>query len=170
MTASQTTVTAEEYERLQASGREVAGNRERATVEAVSVDDDRATLVLSFDWTDDRERVAFDLDSEREVLGLKALAGARGYAYDQLPYLEDERVEVVYLDGSWRPAATLPDVDSNALTDAAGGAEPGPLTRAYRRTLRRVEDVTGTDVILAAIATKKVLVAAAVVYLVVASV
>jgi hypothetical protein len=79
-------------------------------------------------------------------------------------------VTAVYLDGSWHPAETLPDVESNLLTDSATGPDPGPLTRAYRRTAERVESVTGTDVILAIIVVKKLLVTAAIVYLVAASV
>lgn len=171
MTATEQEVTTAEYETLQASGREVAGNREAATVESVTVGEDTATVVLAFDWTAERERVTFDLDSERAVLGLKALARAHGYGFDQLPHLEGERITVVYLDGSWHPAETLPDVESNLLTETATDAvQPGPLTRTHRRTVERVEDLTGTDVILAVIVLKKLLVASAIIYLVVASV
>lgn len=158
--------TATEYETLQSSRREVAGNREQATVRDVDVGETTVRLELGFDWTSDGQTVTFDLDSEREVLGLKALARSRGYDYDHLPYLEGEPVTVVYLDGEWQPAATLPDADANVLTDTATAAdEPGPVTRAYEGLLGRAEELTSRDVIVAAVVIKKLLIATALVYL-----
>lgn len=157
---------AAEFETLETSGREVAGNQESATVRDVFVGDRTARIVLAFDWTAETEIVEFDLDSERDVLELKSLARSRGYAFEQLPYLEGEQITAVYLDGQWLPAETVPDVDANVLTDATPDTPAaGPITRTYDALLDRVEEVTSKDVILAAIALKKILIAAALVYL-----
>lgn len=159
-----------EYETLQSSRREVAGNREQANVRDVNVSEETVSLQLGFDWTNETQSVAFDLDSEREVLGPKALAHSRGFRYDQLPSLEGEAITVIYLDGEWQPAATLPDVEANVLTETATvTGEPGPLSRAYEELLARIEEITGKDVILAAIVLKKLLIASALVYLLVTS-
>lgn len=158
--------TATEFETLQSSGREVAGNQEPATVEDVSVGERTARIVLAFDWTTETETVEFDLDSEREVLELKSLARAHGYEFEQLHYLEGEEITAVYLDGRWLPAETVPDVDANVLTDSApeiGGA--GPIARTHDALRERLEEVTSKDVVIAAIALKKILIAAALVYL-----
>lgn len=164
-------LSADEFETLQASGREVAGNQEPATVTSVHVGPDTATLELSFDWKRTTDTVSFDLDSEREVLGLKSLARAHGYEYDQLPYLEGEELTAVYLDGEWVPAATLPDVDANVLTDTASAPEAdGPLARAYDGLQRRAEELTSRDVIIGVVIAKKIVIATALVYLLLTSV
>jgi hypothetical protein len=159
-------LSADEFETLQASGREVAGNQELATVTSVTVGPDTARLELSFDWKRETDTASFDLDCEREVLQLKSLARGHGYAYDQLPYLEGEELAAVYLDGGWVPAATLPDVDANVLTETATEPSgPGPVARVHDGLQRRAEEVTSRDVVLAVVVLKKILIAGALVYL-----
>ena len=158
--------TDDEYETLQTSKREIAGNEEPATIADVTVGATTARLRLEFDWKDDGETVAFDLDSERDVMELKTLARGLGYDYDHLPYLEGETITAVYLDGEWVPAATLPDAGPDALGDTSTGRR-NPLARAYKGVTSRVDGVSGHQLLTAVIVVKKLLVAAAIVYLLV---
>jgi hypothetical protein len=162
--------TREEYETLQRSEREIAGNEEVAVVEDVFIGDDLVRLSLRFDWKRDTEAVEFVLDRERDVLELQSVTGALGYEYDQLPHVEGERLPVVYLDGGWVPAAALPDSGPARLTET-GTATPdsGPSLAAWAaRTLGGwVDDITAKKVVLGVIITKKLLIASALVYLLV---
>lgn len=165
---SGTEYSAADYETLQASGREIAGNRERATVDEVTVGEGTAWLSLSFDWKRETATLEYDLDREREVLKLKSLAGSLGYDFDHLPYLEGETIPVVYLDGQWVPAATLPDVEANVLAgDGGASGGPGLLARTYGSIGRRVENATQEELIVAAVVLKKLLIALAIVYVLV---
>lgn len=158
--------TDDEYETLQRSEREIAGNRERATVTDVTVGDDTAQLAFDFDWKPESESVRFDLDSEREVMELKSVAAAAGYEYDQLPYLEDETIPVVYVDDRWVPAAALPDGGPAALSGTPP-AVPSLADRAYRRLSDWLDDLTARSVVLGVIVLKKLLIVSALVYLLV---
>ncbi|WP_123538253.1 hypothetical protein [Halosimplex salinum] len=158
--------TDDEYETLQRSEREIAGNRERATVTDVTVGDDTARLAFGFDWKPESESVTFDLDRERDVMELQSVAAAAGYEYDQLPYLEDEPITVAYLDGRWVPAAALPDGGPASLSDASPTA-PSLTDRTRRRASEWLDDLTVQSVVLGVIVTKKLLIVSALVYLIV---
>lgn len=158
--------TDDEYETLQTSKREIAGNEEPAQIDDVYVGSDTARLHLQFDWTDDGETVEFDLDSEREVMELKTLARNLGYDYDHLPYLEGETVTAVYLDDGWVPAATLPDAGPDVLGDTSAGQQ-SRVSRAYKRATARFDGFSTQQLLLAVIALKKLLIAGAIVYLLV---
>lgn len=159
--------TDDEYETLQTSKREIAGNEEPARIVDVRVGASTARLKLEFDWKEGSEIAEFDLDSERDVMELKTLARGLGYDYDHLPYLEGETITAVYLDGEWVPAATLPDAEGDVLGDASTG-RPDPLSRAYRVATRRVGDLSTNKLLIAVIVFKKLLIASAIVYLLVA--
>ncbi|WP_135363876.1 hypothetical protein [Halosimplex halophilum] len=159
--------TDDEYERLRRSERELTGNRERATVTDVAVGEDTARLTLGFEWTADSESVGYDLDDARDVMELKAVAADAGYGYDQLFHLEGETIPVVYLEDGWVPAAALP----GGGPGGAGGAaqrSPSLADSAYRRLTDWVDDLTARSVVLGVIVTKKLLIASALVYLMVA--
>lgn len=158
--------TDDEYETLQRSEREIAGNRESAAFTAVTIVDDTARLTLGFDWKPGEESITYDLDSERDVMELKSVAAAAGYEYDQLPYLEGESVDVVYLDERWTPAAALPDGGPHALTDQSR-AGPSLVDSTYRRLSDWFDDVTAQSVVLTVIVVKKLLIVSALVYLMV---
>lgn len=163
---AETEYTHEEFETLQRSEREIAGNEEVAVVEDVSVVEDVARLSLAFDWKDGMESVAFDLDRERDVMELKSVTSALGYEYDQLPYIEGERLPVVYLDDGWVPTPALPDDGPAQLTEAP---DPRPSLSAWAaRTMSGwVDDITARKVVLGVIVAKKLLIALALVYLLV---
>lgn len=158
--------TDDEYETLRTSEREIAGNEEVVAIDDVVVGGDEVRIALAFDWTDDRETIAFDLDRERDVMELKTLAGALGYEYDQLPYLEGETVTAVYLDGQWVPAPTLPDAGPATLSDASADG-PNAAVGAYKRLRCRLGEVTAKQAVLAVVLGKKLLIVGALVYLIV---
>lgn len=159
------TYTTDEYQTLRQRRREIAGNEELATVGDVTLTDSTATLALSFEWADSDERVSFDLTSERDVLALESLAEAAGYDFDHLPYLEDERVGVTYLDGGWVPTATLPTPHDSDVFDDDGRRVPGLAERATRWLDARIEGIEARDVVLGVIVLKKLLIVSALVYL-----
>ncbi len=101
------------------------------------------------------------------VKELKAVAADAGYEYDQLFHLEGETIPVVYLEDGWEPAAALP----GGGPGTAGGAaqrSPSLADSAYRRLTDWVDDLTARSVVLGVIVTKKLLIASALVYLMVA--
>jgi hypothetical protein len=161
------TYTTDEYQTLQRHRRQVAGNEEVATVSDVTLTDSTATLSLAVEWADSDERVSFDLTSERDVLALESLAEAAGYDFDHLPYLEDERVGITYLDGEWVPTATLPTPrDSSAFgSDGTNRHVPGLAERATDWLDARVDSIEARDVVLGVIVLKKLLIVSALVYL-----
>jgi hypothetical protein len=159
------TYTTDEYQTLQQHRREVAGNEESATVADVTLRDSTATLTLSFEWADTTDQRTFDLTSERDVLALESLAESAGYDFDHLPYLEDERIGVTYLDGEWVPTATLPTAhDSDVFADS-GRTVPSLTERATNWLDDRLDTVEAKDVVLGVIVFKKLLIASALVYL-----
>ncbi|ELZ20322.1 hypothetical protein C475_21152 [Halosimplex carlsbadense 2-9-1] len=159
--------TDDEYERLQRSERELTGNRERAEITDVAVVDDTARLTFGFEWTPEPDSVSYDLDDARDVMELKSVAGAAGYEYDQLPYLEGETIPVVYLDDGWVPAAALPGGGPETAGER-GRQGPSLVDSAYRRLADRLDDITARSVVLGVIVVKKLLIASALVYLLVA--
>jgi hypothetical protein len=159
------TYTTDEYRTLQQHRREVAGNEEWATVAEVTLTDSTATLSLSFEWADAPQQRTFDLTSERDVLALESLAESAGYDFDHLPYLEDERIGVTYLDGEWVPTATLPAPRDSDVFDDSGRSVPGITERATQWLDERIDAVEAKDVVLGVIVLKKLLIASALVYL-----
>lgn len=162
------TYTTDEYQTLQQRRREVAGNEETATVDDVTLTDSTATLRLGFEWGETTEELQFDLTSERDVLALETLAETAGYDFDHLPYLEDERIGVTYLDGEWVPTATLPTPGHSDVFDDGSPAVPGLAERATRWLDARIEGIEAKQVVLGAIVIKKLLIASALVYLLIA--
>lgn len=158
--------TDDEYETLQRSEREIAGNTEQAEVTNVSVVDNTAELTFGFDWKPGHESVTYDLDSERDVMELKSVAETVGYDYDQLPYLEGETIPVVYLDDGWVPAAALPDGGPAALGETSP-AVPSLADRAYGTLSDWTDEITAQSVVLGVIVVKKLLIVSALVYLLV---
>jgi hypothetical protein len=101
------TTSTEEYELLTAKQKERERNTETATVEGVRVTRAQVNLSLTFDWTADSTRLVYDLDDERDVRKLEALADEHGFEFAQVGHLEGLSIPVRYTSRGWVPTTYL---------------------------------------------------------------
>lgn len=166
--------TPSEYEHLRTKKKERQGNAERASVRNVFVDESRVVLTLSFEWTTDAERLVYDLDDDREVLKLEALAESKGFAFEQLPFLEGETLTVVYTGSEWVPEAHVAHVEGEGSARETLLTELRLLARelarspkALRRLVRTSQTLTTKQLVIAVIVVKKLVIVALLVWLLV---
>ncbi|WP_135824082.1 hypothetical protein [Halorussus ruber] len=156
-----------EYERLRTKKKERQGNAERAEVRDVFVGERRVVLTVGFDWTTDTERLVYDLDSDREVLKLEALAESKGFDFEQVSFLEAEEIPVVYTGSEWVPEAHVEYVEGEGSAGQTFVTELRLLVRELARSpkvLRRLVRVSRTmttkQLVIAVIIVKKLIIVA----------
>lgn len=126
--------TTSEYERLRTKKKQRQGNAEQATVTDVFVGEDQVVLTAGFDWTSDTERFPYDLDDDRDVLKLEALADSKGFDFEQVSFLEGEPLEVVYTGSEWVPEAHVAYVEGEGSASETFRTELRLLVREMART------------------------------------
>ncbi|WP_243700431.1 hypothetical protein [Halorussus pelagicus] len=162
-----------EYERLRTKKKERTGNTEEATVRDVFVGESRVVLTAGFPWTTDTERLVYDLDSDRDVLKLEALAESKGFDFEQVSFLDGESLSVVYTCGEWVPEAQIEYVEgegsasSTFLTELRLlGRELARSPKFLRRLVRLSRTMTTKQAVIAVILVKKLIILALVAWLV----
>lgn len=171
-TVNDSSETTSEYEHLRTKRKERRGNVERAEVRTVFVGESQVVLTLAFEWTTDTERRVYDLDDDRDVLNLEALAESRGYAFEQLPFLEGETLDVRYVGGEWLPDAHAGHVEGEGSARETFLTELRLLARelarspkALRRVVRLSRTMSTKQLVLAVVIVKKLIVVALLVWL-----
>jgi hypothetical protein len=163
---------ASDYEHLRHKRKETEGTVELAEVVDVWVGEDEVVCRFAFEWSSERVRRRYDLDSDRDVARLEALCETNGLAFEQATHLAEALVELTYTGDEWVPTA------ETAYTDGEGGAvetfraESRLLVRELatapaflRRGVERVRGLTMTQTIVAVVLVKKVAIIALVAYL-----
>ncbi|WP_137285061.1 hypothetical protein [Halorussus salinisoli] len=170
---SKSDATQTEYERLRTKKKEREGNAEQAEILDVFVDERRVVFTVGFEWTTDAERLVYDLDSDRDVLELEALAESQSFDFEQVSFLEGETLTVVYAGGEWVPEATLAHVEGEGSVRRTFLTELRLLARelarspkALRRLVRVPRTMTTKQLILAVVVVKKLIIVALVAWLV----
>ncbi len=163
---------AAEYEHLRRKKKERKGNAEEATVRDVFVGQSQVVLTVAFPWTTDTERLVYDLDSDRDVLKLEALAESKGFDFEQVSFLDGENLSVVYTGGEWVPEAQIEYVEgegsasSTFLTELRLlGRELARSPKFVRRLVRLSRTMTTKQAVIAVILVKKIIVIGLVVWL-----
>jgi hypothetical protein len=166
-TSDESAATQTEYERLRTKKKERRGNAERAAVRDVFVGEDRVVLRVGFEWTSDTERLAYDLDSDRDVLELEALAESKGFEFEQVSFLEGEAISVVYTGDEWVPEAHVEFVEGEGsagetfLTELRLlGRELARSPKALRRLVRVSRTMTTKQLVIGVIVVKKLIIVA----------
>jgi hypothetical protein len=166
-TTDESAATQTEYERLRTKKKERRGNAERAAVRDVFVGEDRVVLRVGFEWTSDTERLAYDLDSDRDVLELEALAESKGFEFEQVSFLEGEAISVVYTGDEWVPEAHVEFVEGEGsagetfLTELRLlGRELARSPKALRRLVRVSRTMTTKQLVIGVIVVKKLIIVA----------
>jgi hypothetical protein len=156
-----------EYERLRAKKKERQGNTERAEVRDVFVGESRVVLTTGFDWTADTERFAYDLDDDRDVLKLEALAESNGFDFEQVSFLEGETLAVVYTGSEWVPEAHVDYVEGEGSAWETFrtelrllGREIARSPKVVRRLVRLSRTMTTKQLVIAVIVVKKLIIVA----------
>ncbi|UPV74826.1 hypothetical protein M0R89_01850 [Halorussus limi] len=162
-----------EYERLRTKKKERRGNAERAEVRDVFVGERRVVLTVGFPWTTDTERLAYDLDADRDVLKLEALTEAKGFDFEQVSFLEGETLSVVYTGDEWVPEAQIDYVEGEGSAGATFltelrllGRELARSPKVVRRLVRLSRTMTTKQTVIAVILVKKLIIVALVAWLV----
>ena len=161
-----------DHEHLRRKRKETEGTVELAEVVDVWVGEDQVVCRFGFEWTSDRVRRAYDLDSDRDVARLEALCETNGFAFEQVSHLDGSLVELTYTGESWVPSAEA------AYTDGEGGAvetfraesrllirELATAPAFLRRGVERLRGLTMTQTIIGVVLVKKVAIVALVAYL-----
>ncbi|WP_238398163.1 hypothetical protein [Halorussus salinus] len=163
---------AAEYEHLRRKKKERKGNAEEATVRDVFVGESQVVLTVAFPWTTDTERLVYDLDSDRDVLKLEALAESKGFDFEQVSFLDGESLAVVYTGGEWVPKAQIEYVkgegsaSSTFLTELRLlGRELARSPKFVRRLVRLSRTMTTKQAVIAVILVKKIIIVALVAWL-----
>lgn len=158
---------ASEYERLRTRKKERQGNTERAEVRDVFVGPDSVVLTVGFEWTTDTERFAYDLDDDRDVLKLEALAETNGFDFEQVSFLEGETLEVVYTGSEWVPEAHVAYVEGEGSARETFATELQLLVRelarspkVLRRLVRGSRTMTTKQLVIAVVVVKKLIIVA----------
>jgi hypothetical protein len=162
------------YEHLHRKRKETEGTTELADVVDVWVGEHEVVCRFGFEWTNERVRRSYDLDSDRDVARLEALCQANGFAFEQAAHLEESLIELTYTGETWVPTAEA------AYTDGEGGAvetfraesrllvrELATTPALLRRGIERVRGLTMTQTIIGVVLVKKVAIVALVAYLLV---
>jgi hypothetical protein len=163
---------ADEYAHLRTKRAEREGNVETAVVEDVFVGSDRVTLSVSFEWTDEVYRIRYDVDDDRDVLCLEAVAESRGFDFEQVGHLENARIEVAYTGREWVPTAHPEIVEGRGSMAETFRTELRLLGRELARTpgllrggIRGVRSLSSKQAIVAVVLVKKVAIVALLAYL-----
>jgi len=161
-----------EYEHLRRKRKETEGTVELAEVVDVWVGESEVVCRFGFEWTNERVRRTYDLDSDRDVARLERLCETNGLAFEQVAHLDGSLVELAYTGTAWMPTAEA------AYTDGEGGAvetfraecrllirELATAPAFLRRGVARIRGLTMTQTIIAVVLVKKVAIIALVAYL-----
>jgi len=161
-----------DHEHLRRKRKETEETVELADVVDVWVGDSEVVCRFGFEWTSERVRRSYDLESDRDVVRLEALCETQGLAFEQATHLAGSLVELTYTGDTWVPAA------ETAYTDGEGGAietfradsrllvrELATAPAALRRGIERVRELTMTQTIIAVVLVKKVAIVALLAYL-----
>ena len=161
-----------DYEHLRRKRKETEGTIELAEVANVWVGDSEVVVRFGFEWTSERVRRAYDLDSDRDVARLESLCEANGFAFEQVAHLDGALVELRDTGEAWVPTAEA------AYTDGEGGAvetfraesrllvwELATAPAVLRRGVERARSLTMTQTIIAVVLVKKVIIVALLVYI-----
>jgi len=165
--ADEPAATPTEYERLRTKKKERRGNAERAAVRDVFVGEDQVVLRVGFEWTTDAERLVYDLDSDRDVLELEALAESKGFEFEQVSFLEGETISVVYTSDEWVPEAHVEYVEGEGSASETFltelhllGRELARSPKALRRLVRVSRTMTTKQLVIGVIVVKKLIIVA----------
>ena len=169
-----TDTAASDYEHLRRKRKETDGTVELGEVVDLWVGEHEVVCRFGFEWTSERIRRRYDLDSDRDVARLEALCEANGLAFEQATHLEGTLVELTYTGEAWVPTAEA------AYTDGEGGAvetfraegrllvrELATAPAVVRRGVERLGELTMTQTIIAVVLVKKVAIVALLAYLLV---
>ncbi|MFC4447907.1 hypothetical protein [Halorussus aquaticus] len=170
--AGESDATPTEYERLRTKKKERRGNAEQAEVRDVFVGENRVVLRVGFDWTADTRRLVYDLDDDRGVLKLEALAESNGFDFEQVSFLEGETLSVVYTGEEWVPEAHVSYVEGEGPVAETFLTELRLLARelarspkALRRLVRVSRTLTTKQLVIAVIIVKKLIIVALIAWL-----
>lgn len=159
--------TVSEYEHLTTKKRELQGNEELATVTDVAVRPGAVTITARFDWGGESVRFRYDLDDDRDVLQLESLVDSLGFEFEQVEFLENERIEVTYTGDEWVPAAHDGQVSAHGSATETFKTELQLLARELarlpnlpRRAVRAARTASTQQTIIGVILVKKVLILA----------
>jgi len=163
---------AAEYEHLRRKKKERKGNAEEATVKDVFVGQSQVVLTVGFPWTTDTERLVYDLDDDRDVLKLEALAESKGFDFEQVSFLDGESLSVVYTGETWVPEAQIEYVEGEGsagqtfLTELKLlGRELARSPKLLRRLVRVSRTMTTKQAVIAVILVKKLIIVALVAWM-----
>jgi len=172
---SETTTTdaaASDYEHLRRKRKETEGTVELAEVVDVWVGEHEVVCRFGFEWTSERVRRGYDLDSDRDVARLEALCEANGLAFEQVTHLEGSLVELTYTGDVWEPTAEAAYSEDQGGAAETFCAESRLLVRELatapaivRRGVERARELTMTQTIIAVVLVKKVAIVALLAYL-----
>jgi hypothetical protein len=171
--ATATDETPTEYEHLRSKKKERQGNAERGTVRDVFVGERQVVLTVAFPWTTDTERFVYDLNADRDVLKLEALAESNGFDFEQVSFLEGETLSFVYTGDEWVPEAQMAYVEGEGSASATFLTELRLLARELarspkflRRLVRLSRTMTTKQAVIAVVLVKKLIIVALVAWLV----
>ena len=166
--------TASDYEHLRRKRKETEGTVELAEVVDVWVGESEVICRFGFEWTSERVRRSYDLDSDRNVARLEALCEANGFTFEQATHLEGALVELGYTGDEWVPTAEAAYTDGEGSAVETFRAESRLLVRELatapaivRRGVRRVRGLTMTQTVIGVVLVKKVAIVALLAYLLV---
>ncbi|WP_225335097.1 hypothetical protein [Halomicrobium urmianum] len=156
-----------DYEHLRRKRKQCRGTVERATVRDVWVGEDQVVLRLGFEWTTEAVRLTYDLDDDRDVCQLEALAESEGFDFEQVGHLESTQVEVVYTGNRWVPTAHESYVEGQGSPVETFRTELRLLARELARSpallrgvVQRVRSLSLQQTIIAVVLFKKLLIVA----------
>jgi len=159
----------DEYEHLQSKKRERRGNVETGRVQEVHVGPHVTRITVGFAWTTDAVDLYYDLDDDRDVLKLDAIAEAKDLEFGQVGHLEGMDLEMKYTGENWVPVAHVAHVDGEGSAWETFRTELQLLARSIARSPRvlrsgvdRLKGLGSSDLLLGAVAVKKVIVALAI--------
>jgi hypothetical protein len=151
------------YEHLRRKRAETEGATELAEVVDVWVGETEVVCRFGFEWTSERIRRTYDLDSDRDVARLEAVCETNGLAFEQAAHLEGSFVELTYTGEAWMPTAEAGYTDGGGTATETFRAESRLLLRelaaapaALRRGVERLRGLTMTQTIVGVVLVKKV--------------
>ncbi|MDS0259736.1 hypothetical protein NDI56_10060 [Haloarcula sp. S1CR25-12] len=161
-----------DYEHLRRKRKETEGTVELAEIVDVWVGEREVVCRFGFEWTSERVRRRYDLDSDRDVARLEALCETNGLAFEQATHLDGAFVELTYTGEAWVPTAEAAYADGEGGAVETFRAESRLLVRelatapaVLRRGVERVRALTVTQTIIGVVLVKKVAIVALLAYL-----
>ncbi|WP_226010963.1 hypothetical protein [Halomicrobium salinisoli] len=159
-----------DYEHLRRKRKERRGTVERATVRDAWIGEDEVVLRLGFEWTTETARLTYDLNDDRDVCQLEALAESQGFDFEQVGHLESTGLEVVYTGDRWVPTAHESYVEGRGSPVETFRTELRLLARELARSpavlrgaVQRVRAMSLQQTIIAVVLFKKLVILTAVV-------